>query len=232
LCQQVDRSLIELLATISGKPVHLDIVRRIDAQVGRNFVTATRVAESLRFPRGPEQFREWLVSTHRALFADTGLSFAGRFRTSGEPAFFGGEGKHGRAGSVADKIAGEINQLGATMFGGAPHGIDNLDAIRFRGCAAVFLERFFRTHPFVDGNGRIARLLLRVAAAETGRVAFDLLLRQNAKARRRYVSALQLAHKFPEASGAYAPLEAWITSHLSTLPDSSSLIEAEPPEYR
>jgi len=56
--------------------------------------------------------------------------------------------------------------------------------------AALVHERFVFIHPFIDGNGRVARLLLNLALMQSGYVvtAIPLILRRD------YIAALERAH--------------------------------------
>lgn len=67
-------------------------------------------------------------------------------------------------------------------------------AARLARVCGQFLEEFFMIHPFHDGNGRVARLYLRIMASSTGLFYFDVLP-EDAKSRRKYTQALAFAHR-------------------------------------
>ena len=78
----------------------------------------------------------------------------------------------------------------------------------------------FRAHPFLDGNGRVARLLMRVYIQRSGR--FQALAFQNqGKSGRKYVGALRYARKLMREDAAaqkrdpYRYLAAWVRMHMT-----------------
>jgi len=105
---------------------------------------------------------------------------------------------------------------------------------------ACFFERFFRVHPFRDGNGRVARLYADRVALEHG---FTFRIQYTRKQRRRYISALEIAHrKATAADGSYddptssSPgvfrqplyrLEKWVESVLEEI----EYVDVEPPGF-
>lgn len=226
LCKVADVSLLATLHESTGKRVALSHERGIAETIERNLIEATRYAVSSVLPLDGEAFRTWLLGAHGLLFADCGLDFGGRFRRHGELGYFGGDGRHQRSGSPVDRIEADLDALAAAMFQGMG-GLAQLNREDFLSCSANFLERFFSIHPFVDGNGRIGRLFLKAVAMGTGKFMYAPFT-NNSRARRRYVSALQLAHARAKNSKSLAALIDWLDPYLAEWQDSETLSEAEP----
>jgi len=140
-------------------------------------------------PRDPEALVDVIRRMHEALFAEAEPSFAGRFRLAGEEVRFGGDT------SLRHELRGEApSSIHARLIGLLP--VLRLDAMRdmpreeLAHTLAMFLEDFFRIHPFVDGNGRIGRLFLEwLVFHESGRYRLRSLGHTRA-----YRKALQYAH--------------------------------------
>ncbi len=114
--------------------------------------------------------KSWLNLTrifHRLIFQDI-ISIAGEFRQSSHPyqgrVSFGGqkhnENKHEFDGTIPDKI--ESNLIEAFNFiNDDNNAIPNINALRF-------YQLFVRTHPFYDGNGRVAQLFVDIYLYHNG----------------------------------------------------------------
>jgi Fic family protein len=83
----------------------------------------------------------------------------------------------------AEKIAGEMGRL----FDWANGERDKMHPVEF---AAQLHKRFVFIHPFIDGNGRLSRLLMNTALIQDGYMMAVVppILRQE------YISLLELAH--------------------------------------
>jgi fido (protein-threonine AMPylation protein) len=128
-------------------------------------------------------------AVHKGVFNGI-YPFAGRFRQPGEPIFVG-HNRHEFTGSPPERIEEHLHELEAVShgLGEAPR-----DRERFADWAAMFLQKWLVIHPFIDGNGRVGRFLVEVAAAETGVLHVDVRM-YGTKDRRNYLDALQYAHK-------------------------------------
>jgi fido (protein-threonine AMPylation protein) len=173
--------------------------------------------------RSFEDFRKLLVATHGITFGQSEPQIAGRFRQPGEDVYVGGPNPSNEfKGVEATQIADELQKLYNTL---RPEEIPK-ERKDFSLWAARFLERFFRIHPFVDGNGRIARLMLRKWALEVS-LSFSAEL-SSGEQKRKYVKALERAHKTQDPSHPHydpsqrtnglEPLRRWIDKQLEEMP--------------
>jgi fido (protein-threonine AMPylation protein) len=242
LCDVVDRRLIELAAEERGEPQKLevleDMAKSIEARHGAAQLGIEMGAEAL--PRTAEEFIEQAEIFHMAVFGGTGLSFAGHFRD--EPVRYG-KGKNERDGVASEQIRPSL----ANLFIHVPfpskqklQAMSERDFLRF---CARFLREFFAIHPFLDGNGRTARLFLLLFARETGRFRFKTFTDRGQD--QKYVKALEYAHKRAdprvpgeageETSDPYKLLVMWLANCLdrdytaSRMNQGAQISEANPP---
>jgi fido (protein-threonine AMPylation protein) len=215
-----------------------DELRRISLARQEGALRADGVAKSL--PLGPAGM-DLALSMHSLIFSEE-PDIAGRFRRTGEQVFFGGEGKHRRTGVDPDHIQPRLADL-FTWFS-RPRAESKDD---FASRCARFLEEFLMIHPFVDGNGRVGRLIL-VAAARTW-TAWEFDWRgagqgddgrgsrlSTSRRRRAYIHALEYAHRHSPmnkdehrkhvVTDPCRPLARWLAAHLE---DSGAALEEEPP---
>jgi len=174
---------------------------------------------------GPDEFLEIVQAVHGYVLSDE--AGAGQFRRSA--VYFGGQGQHRLEGAPFESIESELFALWKETVERPTSSIEV-----FSQTYAIFLEKFFRIHPFTDGNGRVARLLVWWAAQASG-YFFDLgHQRLTGKQRRKYLKALEYAHRYASTSdhpdarrvaNPYYLVMQWIQSRLQT----PSAEEAEPP---
>lgn len=127
---------------------------------------------------------------HRTIFGQTNLSFAGRFRQPGERVTVD-RGHHEFEGAAPETILPGLEKLFVDIIQQNTHAPTK--RLLANQVAALF-ERFFTIHPFLDGNGRVARLLARWLVLDIGQ--FDLLtFPKNRRARMRYLNGLRYAHR-------------------------------------
>lgn len=152
-------------------------------------------------------FVEAILDAHRTLFAHALPHIAGRFRIDGEDVTFGGIGANKREGAAPGDIeAGVKSAFKLAMK--ADWTVERR--------SAAFLEKFFRVHPFLDGNGRVARFFVqKICRAEGKQIP---LWHTEGKSRRKYLSALEYAHRHYLDKGEQALyyLEAWLRQQIVT----------------
>jgi Fic family protein len=119
------------------------------------------------------------MTMHRMFYKDIDADAAGRYRD--RQVFITGS-KYPVC--KPDQIAGEMEAL----FAWAASDRDNYHPVEF---AAQLHKRFIFIHPFIDGNGRLSRLLMNTALIQDGYILAIIppVLRQE------YISLLERAHK-------------------------------------
>lgn len=194
-CKLSDTRLAELYAREREPlPLPMDTHLGLSRAVQDGQIRARSAVERLivRMPFSPAELVEAAEYLHQLIFQRTGLEFAGRFRLPGEPDVYFGTHKNERKGVDPAQI---VDRLAELYYGTVCNDYRPMNArstlIR---CCARFLEEFFAIHPFHDGNGRVARLLLRVFARSTDFYYFDVFP-EDRKSRRKYTQALVFAHK-------------------------------------
>ena len=120
-----------------------------------------------------------ILTMHTLFYKNIDEEYAGRYRD--KPVFITGS-KY--AVCKAERIAGEMGKL----FVWAAGERDKMHPVEF---AAQLHKRFVFIHPFIDGNGRLSRLLMNTALIQDGYMMAVIppVLRQE------YISLLELAHK-------------------------------------
>lgn len=118
------------------------------------------------------------LTMHRLFLQDNNLPFAGKYRT--DPALITGS-KY-----PVCKVK-EIEAEMKALFHWAASERKNYHPVEF---AALFHKRFVFIHPFIDGNGRISRLLMNTALLQDGYMLAIIppILRQE------YIMLLEQAH--------------------------------------
>lgn len=128
--------------------------------------------------------REVILETHRQMFA-TATKDAGRIRVPAD----GNVQFGGRLGAEAQRIPIELERLEAEMA-------DLLSQVQTDEdrCAAMafYHARYISIHPFVDGNGRTGRAIMKGQAASMG-MSFDMGVIEKNKPE--YISAINHARE-------------------------------------
>ena len=210
LCHQFDFTLVSLFPRRTR-----DDYRAIHERIALDATDATRWAHDIGDGSAPlPSLSDFVREAHSILLCELGPR-AGVFRN--EPVKVGGEGAHAFDGEGFATIAQRMHELAQSAPWPSPD-VTRSELVRW---AARFLVRYFRIHPFIDGNGRTGRLVLEVAAKRSGRMRFTWTRpERKAKQRRAYLHALQYAHQHGQHSdrprrNALAHLERWLDAHLS-----------------
>lgn len=194
---------------------YLEIKKKIES----NFYT---------FPASASMFIEILKTINREIFKKTGIEIFGEFRK--KEIYFDSD-KHEREGSKPEKIGIELTSLYNDYFLNMTNEqLNNKE--RFLRLSSIFLETFFRIHPFPDGNGRTGRLFLILMGMHSNRFYFERFEIHNSD-EKNYLNALRVAHQLYNHDNhfkrkkAYDLLIEWLKSKLTHSEDFTGI--EEPP---
>jgi fido (protein-threonine AMPylation protein) len=240
LCKLADLRLADLYQQQHSRsePLSLDLHRTLALIVHEGHQRALRLVQSRTLAIGSsDDLRKVSISLHAAIFGGTRLDFAGRYRKQGDPPVYYGSGRNMLSGVAPDSIGVHLAMLYDGTIGNREINWNHRKPL-IR-CCARFLEEFFAIHPFHDGNGRVARLLLRLITDLSGNYAFGAFP-EDAKARRKYGQALAYAHRHchthanPNATpdtvrDPYVFIAEWLDACLiERVDDDEDLVERQP----
>ncbi|WGL58598.1 Fic family protein [Pigmentibacter sp. JX0631] len=180
------------------------------------------------FPTSAEKFIKILKEFNYEIFHMTKISYFGNFRTS---KIFFDKDQHQREGSKPENIASELTDLYHNYFLNLSEEIWNNEE-RFLRLCSIFLESFFRIHPFPDGNGRTGRMFLILMGIHSKSFQFERFDIHKTD-EKNYINALRIAHKLYNHENlikrgkAFEPLKQWLKLKLSNPADFSGI--EEPP---
>lgn len=233
ICKVIDTRLAEIHFIEVQSPISIQSLQEMSRLIQNRLMSINDALASgtLTLPETAPDFLKFLKEVHFQIFKPTNLNFAGIFRQEGEPEVFFGHRSHQLKGVPAAQIQKELSALFTSHINVLDYSKVDKEALIHH--AAAFLEKFFRIHPFHDGNGRIGRLIVRLMARTTDQLRFKSFP-EDKKGRDKYVHALQHAHKHletPNPSFKGNPLgllEQWLSTYIEIMP---SLEEASPPEW-
>lgn len=202
LCELVDPGLLsfaDLSSLEEYKQAHDKLLRG---------VSELETAQHEQLPGSGDDFVRAVLKAHHTLFAHALPEIAGRFRADWEHVTFGGDGPNRLDGLPSQDIEAGVKRSFAlaTMPGWTTERR-----------AAAFLERFFRVHPFSDGNGRVARFFVqKICRVDRKEIP---TWTTTGKSRRKYLYALEFAHRhyLERRELAYSHLERWLLGQIVTI---------------
>lgn len=185
LCKLVDPNLID---RYPNETLHAYTERARSIEMG--YVRAGATLAGRAFPTAGAELLALAVEMHALIFGQGDPDIAGKIRRT--PVSFG-RGGNQQHGAAAHAITERMEAFSVWEL---PRERNN--AARW---GASFLQRFFLVHPFTDGNGRVARLLMIRAIEYNGTLA---LRETPERGSRKYLHALEYAHRHDPRVGRFA----------------------------
>lgn len=174
LTESETKVVIEDGLTIEGKPLR-DVYEAVGHAHAYDYIHTLAANKPLEEPD--------ILELHRLFYEKIDGEKAGHYRTA--PVFISGS-KY--AVSPPARIEGDMKKY-LKWFNDNEHRLPTPEF------AALAHQKFVFIHPFIDGNGRVARLILNLALLR-GEYTIALI---PAILRHEYVQSLEMSHKNPQA---------------------------------
>jgi Fic family protein len=129
--------------------LELEVARKVSVRELFEAKNLARVMDYIRNKKDIKVDKETVLLLHKMLIGGIDDSIAGRFRRANE---------YVRVGTYIAPAPEQLEQLLDTLFA----DYNSSDDMYFLDKIAHFHLEFERIHPFVDGNGRIGRLLINI----------------------------------------------------------------------
>lgn len=170
LTESETKIVIEDGLTIQGKPLH-DVYEAVGHAKAYDYI--------YQISSGKELFEEDILKLHKFFYEQINADQAGHYRTV--PVFISGSSY---TVTPPQKIATEMKKF-VSWFN---KWESKIHPVEF---AALVHKKFVFIHPFIDGNGRLARLLMNLSLLrnEYSIAIIPAILRNE------YISSLESAHK-------------------------------------
>lgn len=170
LTESETKIVIEDGLTIAGKPLH-DVYEAVGHAKAYDYI--------YQISSGKELFEEDILKLHKLFYQQINAEQAGHYRTV--PVFISGSSY---ATTPPQKIATEMKKF-VSWFNKSESEIHPVEF------AALVHKKFVFIHPFIDGNGRLARLLMNLSLLrnEYSIAIIPAILRNE------YIALLESAHK-------------------------------------
>jgi fido (protein-threonine AMPylation protein) len=200
LCLRFEKRFVELLSTRTGTQCVNDL-QNAQVQLEMNIANLTTEFETKPIPdfKKYESFENLLITINKKLFEGLHIECLGRLRKNGEDVHVGdnADPKNGFFGVPAAEIQDQLRILYGIVVSrmkSIESKSDFNSKIKDFGIlSARFLVYFFAIHPFNDGNGRVARIFLKIVARM---LSLEIkAFPPEPKERKRYLKFLERAHR-------------------------------------
>ncbi|MFG1487453.1 Fic family protein [Halobacteriovorax sp. RZ-1] len=155
------------------------------------------------FPNNADEFISLIQIIHTELFSGTGIETEGTFRT--DDVYFGTNHNNMREENQIKAV--DASDIDFELRNCWDNILEKLSSENYLEKVSLFFPRFFRIHPFQDGNGRTARIFVDILLAQYFKVFnYD----DQKKYRRQYIKALSYAHRAVRKRGLGEVRSVWL----------------------